>query len=126
MIFCKASKFNGHPAGKRLSNRLPSLFSQPCLLKRDSTGLKKMNYLAQIERIKNKLTQAKRKDPKLKVFGAARHQYVLSKPVSNTEVKNFEEKYNLQLPEDYKCFVTHIGNGGISYRNSGATLLWDI
>lgn len=77
-------------------------------------------YVAQIERIKAKLLEARQADPKLTVFGASSHLYSLGLPVSAQQVRAFEQKYQLQLPEDYKCFVTQVGNGGKSTRNSGA------
>lgn len=79
-----------------------------------------MDKLNQIERIKSKLILAKEVDKDLKVFGADSHQYALGKTVNNDDVLNFEKEYNLELPEDYKAFLFHMGNGGISYANSAA------
>ncbi|WP_428228950.1 SMI1/KNR4 family protein [Flavobacterium sp.] len=79
-----------------------------------------MDKLNQIERIKSKLILAKEADKDLKIFGADNHQYTLGKTVSNDDVLSFEKEYNLELPEDYKAFLLHIGNGGISYANSAA------
>lgn len=80
----------------------------------------KIEILNQIERIKRKLILAKSADKDLKVFGADSHQYTLGKTVSNDQILNFEKEYNLQLPEDYKAFLLHIGNGGVSYEDSAA------
>jgi len=78
-------------------------------------------YLEQIDRIKLKLEEAKQIDKGLKVFGASSHKYVVGEPISTYQVKNFEQKYNVELPEDYKLFLTKIGNGGISgYYKSAA------
>jgi hypothetical protein len=79
-----------------------------------------MEELDQIERIKNKLLIAKNTDRNLKVFGADSHKYILGNPVRPLDVLNFENEYDLELPECYKSFLLHIGNGGISYSNSGA------
>jgi hypothetical protein len=79
-----------------------------------------MEELNQIERIKNKLFSAKNTDRNLKVFGAGSHQYILGNPVRPLDILNFENEYDLELPECYKSFLLHIGNGGISHSNSGA------
>lgn len=79
-----------------------------------------MDELNQIERIKRKLILAKDADKNLKVFGASSHKYTLGKTVSNDDLLSFEKEYNLELPEHYKAFLFHIGNGGISYANSAA------
>ena len=79
-----------------------------------------MDKLNQIQRIKKKLILAKNADKDLKVFGAASHQYTLGETVSTDEILSFENEYNVVLPEDYKAFLLHIGNGGISYANSAA------
>jgi hypothetical protein len=77
-------------------------------------------YFEQVQRIKDKLNQARRRDQDLKVFGADRHAYHLNDPVSETEVGEFEQKYGISLPECYRAFITKIGNGGTGYANSGA------
>ncbi len=40
----------------------------------------------------------------------------MNPPASIEEVRLFEEKHNIRLPEDYVKFVTEIGNGGKDYR----------
>jgi hypothetical protein len=79
-----------------------------------------MEVLNQIERIKSKLIIAKNTDKKLKVFGAFNHKYFLGKTVSEFQILEFEKDYDLKLPECYRSFLLHIGNGGISHSNSGA------
>jgi hypothetical protein len=79
-----------------------------------------MDKLNQIERIKSKLILAKGADKDFKVFGAGSHQYTLTKTESSDDILGFEKDYNLELPEDYKAFLLHVGNGGISYANSAA------
>jgi len=79
-----------------------------------------MDSLNQIERIKSKLVIAKHADKDLKVFGADSHKYFLGERANNDEILKFEKEYNLKLPEEYKIFLLHIGNGGISYADSAA------
>lgn len=79
-----------------------------------------MGELNQIQRIKRKLILAKNADKDLKVFGVSSHQYTLGKTVSKDDIVSFEKEYDLELPNDYKAFLLHIGNGGISYANSAA------
>jgi SMI1 / KNR4 family (SUKH-1) len=77
-------------------------------------------YDEQIKRIKAKLLEAKKADKKFEVFGANRHQYHLNEPASEQEIVAFEKKYNIQLPECYRAFVSVVGNGGMSSSDSGA------
>lgn len=79
-----------------------------------------MDKLDQIERIKSKLVIAKDVDKDLKVFGAESHQYVVGDRISETDIEALEKEYNIVLPEDYKMFLMHIGNGGVSYENAAA------
>ncbi len=77
-----------------------------------------MNTLNQIERIKVKLRLAKNTDSFLEVFGALSHKYILNSPIKPRELNNFEKRYNITLPKDYKSFLTEIGCGGLEYKNS--------
>lgn len=77
-----------------------------------------MAELNQIERVKIKLRLAKNTDSFLEVFGAASHKYTLGKPIKIQSINDFENNYNIKLPETYKKFLTEIGNGGLEYKNS--------
>lgn len=78
------------------------------------------DYTPQIQRIRKKLQQATTTDSNFRVFGAGSHKYKINAPVSYSEVDVFEQHYKIQLPECYKSFVLHIGNGGRSYLGSSA------
>lgn len=41
------------------------------------------------------------------------HQFKLNPPLGEDEVRQFENDHQIQLPEDYRTFLIHIGNGGI-------------
>lgn len=79
-----------------------------------------MDELNQIERIKKKLVVAKNTDKDLKLFGADSHKYFVGETVNNEEILKFEKDYTIELPKDYKAFLLHIGNGGISFADSAA------
>lgn len=51
-------------------------------------------------------------DPSCNIFGSEKHRYQLNPPVSLEEVRRFEERYHLHLPEEYVFFLTEVGNGG--------------
>jgi hypothetical protein len=46
------------------------------------------------------------------IFGAGTHGFRFNPPLSETEVVAFERKHNVSLPEDYRQFLTCVGNGG--------------
>ena len=64
----------------------------------------------QLQRIQQKLSQAKAADKDLQVFGASSHKYHLNPPVSEAEVLAFEEKYGVRLPKCYRAFMLTIGD----------------
>lgn len=78
------------------------------------------DYLAQAKRIQEKLGKAKQSDVGLKVFGATSHQYHIGPVVDIARVTEFEKRFAVSLPECYKTFILHVGNGGIGYRHSAA------
>lgn len=67
----------------------------------------------QIERIQDKLVELRRLDPQGSVlFGAADSHYQLNPPATEELLHRFEAKYQLALPEGYREFLLHVGNGG--------------
>lgn len=47
-----------------------------------------------------------------KVFGADLHQFRLNPPLKENAVSAFESRHRIRLPEDYRGFLLHVGNGG--------------
>jgi hypothetical protein len=62
------------------------------------------------QQIKFRLLQKKAVDYDRKVFGASKHNYT-NYPVPKTEIQKFEQKYNINLPNNYKQFLIEIGYG---------------
>src|SRR5262245_20710390 len=61
--------------------------------------------------------ELRRLDPKRRVFGAERrrisgHDYRFNERLSIATVRAFEGKHGIQLPADYREFVTEVGDGG--------------
>jgi hypothetical protein len=58
------------------------------------------------------LADLRRRDRRRRVFGSAAHDYRLNPPLSTCIIDEFEARHGVALPEDYRHFVTEIGNGG--------------
>lgn len=71
-----------------------------------------MDFTDQLERIFQKLKDLKKLDKDFLCFGAYKHRYKLNPKLSESEIAQFEEDHNITLPEEYKAFLLHIGNGG--------------
>ncbi|WP_420571299.1 SMI1/KNR4 family protein [Kordia sp.] len=69
-------------------------------------------HILQIKRIRRKLITVKSLDKDLAVFGATSHHYKLQPKISKLRVIAFEKEYAIRLPECYRSFLIHIGNGG--------------
>lgn len=78
------------------------------------------DHSEQLDRIKQKLSLAAKKDPDFTIFGASSHEYVLRQPLSEQTVQKFENEFSTKLPDCYRSFVLTIGHGGKSYAGSGA------
>jgi hypothetical protein len=46
------------------------------------------------------------------VFGADEHRFLLNPPIPEARATTFESEHNVQLPAEYRHFLTAIGNGG--------------
>ncbi|MCH5583800.1 SMI1/KNR4 family protein [Shimazuella sp. AN120528] len=71
-----------------------------------------MSIYQQLERVKQKLTLARDADLNFQVFGSSDHQYQVNQPIPKKEIEKFERSNNIKLPEEFRLFLTEIGNGG--------------
>ena len=62
--------------------------------------------------IVQRLAEAAQRDRNRKVFGALGHHYKLNPTLAVSVIGAFEKLKGLSLPEDYRHFITEIGNGG--------------
>lgn len=67
----------------------------------------------QLKRIQGKIEQLRQLDKNLTLFGSNIHKYNLNPKLPEDTLLNFEKTHNITLPEDYKEFLTKIGNGGV-------------
>jgi hypothetical protein len=58
------------------------------------------------------LAKLRRRDSKRSLFGSAAHDYKLNPPIPASTIQEFEARHGSRLPDDYRYFVTEIGNGG--------------
>jgi len=58
------------------------------------------------------LARLGKKDRGYNAFGSEHHRYGLSPPISTDVLEVFEQKHGITLPDDYRSFMTMIGNGG--------------
>lgn len=69
-----------------------------------------MRFEEQIERIRQKLALARKKDDACQVFGAQKHRYK-TRPVNQRSLESFEKKYGIAVPSDFREFLLQIGTG---------------
>src|SRR5258708_39519318 len=48
----------------------------------------------------------------LSCFGSESHGFRLNSPLHEAELQAFETKHRIRLPDDYRTFLKHAGNGG--------------
>ena len=58
------------------------------------------------------LSELERKDRHRSVFGSLVHDYKLNPPIPVSTIEEFEARHGVRLPDDYRYFISEIGNGG--------------
>lgn len=66
----------------------------------------------QLDRIKNKLNLAMRKDTAFSEFGSSSHQYRVREKLTAKELADWQARNQVTLPEPFAQFLTEVGNGG--------------
>lgn len=69
-------------------------------------------YKVQLERMREKLITLRSLDPDLELFGAENHEYEMAPVWTQEDITQFEQKWRIELPEDYKVWLLHMGTGG--------------
>ena len=65
-----------------------------------------------IQRICTDLERCRDANPQPKVFGSDSDGFILNPPVKPSVITKFESRHKVSLPNDYREFLTQVGNGG--------------
>lgn len=60
----------------------------------------------------DKLARLREADREFRVFGSEQHRYRLGPCLTEMEIQQFEHPHQITLPEEYRDFLLHVGNGG--------------
>ena len=63
-------------------------------------------------RITKKLASLRQSDRTFAIFGSDSHRYQLNPPLSAEALLDCEKGLGVQLPTEYRLFVTTVGHGG--------------
>jgi hypothetical protein len=66
--------------------------------------------LTRVHRILQKLEQVRARN--LSCFGSESHAFRLNPPLPEADLQAFETSHHIRLPEAYRTFLKHAGNGG--------------
>ncbi len=70
------------------------------------------NLIARVDRIGEKLGRLRDTDRGFSLFGSDSHEYRLRPPLTGSALSDCEGRLGVQLPSEYRLFVTRIGHGG--------------
>jgi hypothetical protein len=65
----------------------------------------------EILEIKALIDKLRATDTEFRIFGADSHRYRIGPKLSELEIRNFEQKHGITLPEDYRLYLQLVGNG---------------
>jgi hypothetical protein len=66
----------------------------------------------QLYLLERKLARLRSLDKSRYVFGAAEHNYQFKNQILESEIAAFENEHEIELPEFFRHFLLHFGNGG--------------
>ncbi|MFK7983970.1 MAG: SMI1/KNR4 family protein [Saprospiraceae bacterium] len=69
--------------------------------------------MRKLQLLKTKLEKLRTLDKKFEAFGVKSHYYRFNKKLSESKVLEFESKYQIRLPKDYRNFLLELGDGGV-------------
>ena len=67
---------------------------------------------SEILELKRLITQLRREDRNLRVYGADGHEYQIGPTLSEAQLSDFEQQHKITLPQDYRLYLQRVGNGG--------------
>ncbi len=70
-----------------------------------------MEHHSQIETVSRKLFELRNLDTQYRIFGSSSHEYELLPTKPENQLREFEKKYNITLPEGYRDYLLLVGNG---------------
>ena len=76
------------------------------------TGKTEASLIARLNRTGEKLRRLRDADRAFSVFGSDSHAYRLGPPLSGAALSDCGERLGVQLPTEYRLFVSRIGHGG--------------
>jgi len=62
--------------------------------------------------IETELRKMRHADWRFKKFGSKSHRYRPNNKLVEKDILDFESKYSIRLPEDYRWYIANVGNGG--------------
>lgn len=65
-----------------------------------------------IQLIRERVAELAALDPSCKLFGSGAHRYRFNPPYPEAELAQLERAHGFTLPDDYRAFITQLGNGG--------------
>lgn len=68
--------------------------------------------LAKLHDIEAKLATLRARDPDFRLFCARAHRYQLGPVLKEDQLSGLEQEFGATLPDGYRTFLLHIGNGG--------------
>lgn len=88
-----------------------------------------MTTLEKIARLRKLVERLQAVDRNFTAFGSRSHRYQFGPVLSEAELITFEAEHGVQLPEDFRCFLGNVANGGagpyfglLPLRNYGPSL----